>query len=176
MTGKLRDLTINRDGTQNVTVTVNSDFTKAFETLKDKPVSVEIKKAGKGRSTDANAFCWALCSDIGKAMTPPLPKEDIYRRAIKAVGVYTPVEIPVFDIGTLKRRWEAHGTGWFVERVDDGRPGRIWVHLFYGSSTYTVDEMKTLIDWLVDQCNQMELPIPLSKKQEEELLERWSKK
>ena len=54
MTGKLRDLTVNRDGTQNVTVTVACDFSKTFDALKDKEVSVEIKKAAKHRSNDAN--------------------------------------------------------------------------------------------------------------------------
>lgn len=176
MTGRLRDLTVNRDGTQNVTVTVTSDFTKTYDALKDKEVTVEIKKASKGRSRDANAFCWALCSDIGKAMTPPLPKEDVYRMAIKAVGVYTPVEVVTWDVETIRRRWEEHGTGWFVEVVDEGRTGRKWIHLYYGSSTYTVDEMRVLIDWLTDQCRQMNLAIPLSKKDEEEMLERWGKR
>lgn len=178
MTGKLRDLTVNRDGTQNVTVTVSSDFTTAFDALKDSTVSVEIKKASKGRSRDANAMCWALCSDIGKAMTPPESKEDIYRKAIKAVGVYTETQLLAWDVPTVKRRWESHGTGWFLEVMDDkhGMTGHKVIHLYYGTSTYTVDEMKLILDWLVDQCQQMEIPIPLSKADEEELLKRWNLK
>lgn len=177
MTGKLRDLTVNRDGTQNVTVTVSDDFTKTFDALKDIPVNVEIKKASKGRSRDANAMCWALCSDIGRAMTPPLDKEDVYRRAIKAVGVYTQTPLLAWDVDTVKKRWESHGTGWFLEVVDDmpGLVGHKVVNLFYGTSTYTVDEMKLVLDWLVDEATQMEIPIPLSKKEEQELLERWGK-
>lgn len=62
MNGRLKDLTVNRDGTQNITVTVACDFTRAFDDLKGKELSIEIKKAGKGRSKDANAMCWALCS------------------------------------------------------------------------------------------------------------------
>lgn len=173
MTGKLRELTMNRDGTQNITVTVSADFGATFDKLKDCPVSVEIKKAAKGRSKDANSFCWALCSLIGKAMTPPLDKEDVYRRAIKAVGVFTPVTVIAWDIPTIKRRWEGHGVGWFVEIMDDAGTGRKLIHLYYGSSTYTVDEMRVLLEWLTDQCRQMELAIPLSKKEEEDLLERW---
>ena len=174
MTGTLRDLTINRDGSQNVTVTVTDDFSSAFEHLKGSPVSVEIKKAHKARSKDANAFCWALCSEIGKAMIPPLAKEEVYRDAIRAVGTY--MEVPsviVWDIPTIRRRWEGHGTGWFVEVVDDDLPGRKRIHMYFGSSTYTVDEMRVLLDWLVDQAQQMEIPIPLSKADEEALLERW---
>lgn len=176
MLGKLRDLTVNRDGTQNIVITVPDDFTQTFDELKDKPVTVEIKKATKGRSKDANSMCWALCSDIGKAMLPPLSKEEVYRMAIKAVGVYTQVKIPLWDVETLSQRWTSHGVGWFVEAVDDAGIGHKWLNLYYGSSTYSVDEMRVLLDWLVDQCRQMEIPIPLSQKEEQELLERWGRK
>ena len=176
MIGRLKDVTVNRDGTQNITVTVAADFSNTFDALKDKEVSIEIKKASKGRSTDANSMCWALCSEIGKAMTPPLAKEDVYRMAIKAVGVYTPVEVIAWDVQTIRKRWEEHGTGWFVEVADEGRTGRKLIHLYYGSSTYSVSEMKVLLDWLIDQAQQMEISIPLSEKEEKELLERWGKK
>jgi hypothetical protein len=178
MTGKLRDLTVNRDGTQNVTVTVTSDFTKTYDELKGKEVSVEIRKAAKGRSKDANAFMWAMCSLIGRSLKPPVEKEEVYRHAIKAVGVYTQTQLLMWHIPTVKQRWESHGTGWFLEVVDDvpGLVGHKTINLYYGSSTYTVDEMRLLIDWLVDQAEQMELPIPLSKKEEEEMLERWGKR
>lgn len=176
MTGRLRDLTVNRDGTQNITVTVTEDFSMAFDTLKDHPVTVDIKKASKGRSLDANKFCWALCSDIGKAMTPPIAKEDVYRMAIKAAGVWWQKEVPVFHLETVRRRWESGGIGWFMEVVDNGNPGRKLVNLYFGTSTYTVDEMRLVLDWLTDQAEQMQIPIPLSKKQEDELLERWGKK
>ena len=178
MTGRLKDLTVNRDGTQNVTVTVTSDFTKTYDALKDKDISVEIKAASKGRSRDANAFCWALCSEIGRALKPPIDKEDVYRMAIKAVGVYTQTQLLAWDVEKVRQRWESHGVGWFLEIVDDapGLVGHKVIHLYYGSSTYTVDEMRVLLDWLIDQCEQMQLSIPLGKKEEEELLERWGKR
>lgn len=176
MNGKLRDLTVNRDGTQNITITVPEDFTKSYDALKDKDVTIEIKKASKGRSMDANKFCWALCSDIGRALKPPLPKEDVYRMAIRAVGIYTEVTLYLWDVKTVSRRWSEHGTGWFVDVVDDAGTGKKVVHLYYGTSTYTADEFRNVLDWLLDEARQMELPIPLSKKDEEELLERWGKR
>lgn len=177
MIGRLRDLTVNRDGTQNVTVTVTSDFAAVYDSLKDKDVSVEIKKAAKGRSRDANAFCWALCSDIGRALNPPEAKESVYRQAIKAVGVYTQTQLLLWDVQKVKERWESHGTGWFLETVDDvpGLIGHKTVNLYYGTSTYTVDEMRLVLEWLLDNARQMEISIPLSKKEEEDMLERWGK-
>ena len=176
MTGKLREIIPLAGGEWIVSYVTRTDPRTLFDKLKDKDVDVEIKKASQGRSRDANAMCWALCSEIGKAMQPPLSKEDVYRTAIKAVGVYTPVEVVEWDIETIRKRWEAHGTGWFIEVADNGRTGRKWIHLYYGSSTYTVDEMRVLIDWLVDQCRQMELAIPLSKQDEADLLERWGQR
>ena len=176
MRGNLRDLSFNRDGTVNVTVTVDSEFVKVYDALKDVPVNVEIKKASKARSQDVNSFMWALCSDIGKAMTPPLAKEDVYRMAIKAVGIYTHVAVPAWQVKTLRQRWESNGTGWFMEIVDDFAIGSKWVRLYYGTSTYTADEIKPVVEWLKDQCEQMQIPIPLGKKEEQELYERWGKR
>ena len=176
MTGNLREILPLAGGEWLVSFTTRSNPGALFDKLKGKEVSVEIKKASPGRSRDANAFCWALCSEIGKAMTPPVDKEDVYRRAIKAVGVYTPVILTNWDLDTVKRRWEEKGIGWFMEVADKDSVGHTWVNLYYGTSVYSVDEMRMLIDWLIDQCEQMELSIPLSKKDEEEMLERWGMK
>ena len=50
MTGKLSGLTLNRDGTQNITVTVGEDFAAVYDDLKDKEINIEIKKYSKLRS------------------------------------------------------------------------------------------------------------------------------
>jgi hypothetical protein len=175
MTGKLREAIPLAGGEWLVSFVTRTPPGEWFDSLKGKPVSVEIKKESKARSKDANAFCWALCADIGKAIRPPLSKEEVYRRAIKAVGVYTPVTVVEWDLDTLMQRWSSHGVGWFAEVVDRAGMGRKLIHLYYGSSTYTVEEMRVLLDWLIDQAEQMEIQIPLSKKEEERLLEQWGK-
>ena len=176
MKGNLRDMMRLAGGEWVVSFTTRQDPGELFDKLKEKEVSVEIKRYSPGRSRDANAFCWALCADIGRALTPPLPKEDVYRMAIKAVGVYTPVTAIAWDVQTIKQRWESHGVGWFVEIVDDAGTGKKLIHLYYGSSTYSVNEMQVLLEWLLDQCRQMGLVIPLSKEEEKELLERWGQR
>ena len=144
-----------------------------FDKLKGTDVSVEIKKASKGRSLSQNAFLWALCTDIGKAFTPPQSKEDIYRYAIKAVGVYTQITLLSWDVKTVCTRWEERGTGWFAEVVDDSaKVGHKIVNLYYGKSTYTVDELRTLLDWLIDEAQQLEIPVPLGKERND-LYHEW---
>lgn len=176
MTGKLRDAIPLAGGEWLVSFVTRTPPGAVFDSLKDKPVDIEIKKASKGRSRDANAMCWALCADIGNAMQPPLDKVDVYRKAIKAVGVYIDKELPIWDVDVVRQRWESHGTGWLFEVVDDAHVGWKTCNLYFGTSTYTVDEMRRVLDWLVDEATQMEIPIPLSKQEEQELLERWGKR
>ena len=170
MEGRLTGFSLNRDGSQNVTVTVAGDFAETYDKLKDEQVSVEIKKATKKRSRDANAMCWALCHDIGNAIQPPIPKEEVYRRAIREVGEYEPLPIKAEAVETFQRRWAAKGTGWFAEVIDDSKlPGYKLVFAYYGSSTYDTAEMSRLIDYLVEDARNMGIPIPASKEQEEAL-------
>lgn len=174
MIGKLRDLTLNRDRTQNITVTVSADFRNEFDRLKDKDLDIEIKQHREKRSQDANSFCWALCTQIGNAIYPPKPKEEVYKEAIRDVGEYEPLPIRDEAVETFQRRWAAKGTGWFADVVDDSKlPGYKLVFAYYGSSTYDTKSMSRLIDHLVDDVEQMGLLIPLGKKELERLKGDW---
>ena len=175
MNGKLREILPLTGGEWLVSFTTRENPGKLFSRLKDKLLSIDIKEAARKRSRDANAFCWALCSDIGKAITPPMEKEDVYRKAIRAVGVFTPVTVISWDVETIRKRWSSHGVGWFLDVVDDAGIGKKQIHLYYGSSTYSVSEMRSLLDWLIDQAEQMEIPIPISRNEEERLLAQWGK-
>ena len=122
MEGRLTGFSLNRDGSQNVTVTVSADWREEYDRLQDTEVDVTIRKATHKRSLDANAFCWALCKDLGDAMH--LTKEEIYRRAIREVGEYEPLPIKAEAVETFSRRWAEKGTGWFVDVIDDSKlPG-----------------------------------------------------
>ena len=170
MIGQLRDLTLNRDGTQNITVTVKADFRQEFDKLNGQELSIEIKKYRRRRSLDANAFCWALCADIGKAMTPPLPKEDVYRKAIRDVGEYVPLPIREDAIEAFAEKWSHNGVGWFAETIGNSKlPGYKLVFAYYGSSTYDTKQMSILIDHLVDDAEQIGITIPLGRAEIERL-------
>ena len=176
MIGRLTGLQRLFGGDWVLTFTTKGDAGKIFDKLKECDVSVEIKKYNPGRSKDANSFCWAMCTDIGNAMTPPLPKEDVYRMAIRAVGDYEPLPIKEGAVETFQHRWASHGTGWFAEVIDNSKlPGYKLVFAYYGSSTYDTASMSRLIDYLVDEAEQMGLPIPASKEQEE-MLAKWQAK
>lgn len=156
-----------------ITFSTKCDAWKIYERLKDADVDVEIKKHNPKRSKTANDFCWAMCTDIGKAMQPPIPKEEVYRKAIREVGEYEPLPIREDAVKTFQNRWSAKGTGWFAEVIDDSKlPGYKLVFAYYGSSTYDTASMSRLIDYLVDDARQMGLPIP-AKKEQEEMIKAW---
>ena len=170
MEGRLKEPLRLSGGGWLVTFTTSGDAGKIYDALKDADVDVEIKKHNPKRSKDANAMCWALCKDIGGALRPPLPKEEVYRKAIKEVGEFEPLPIRADAVETFRRRWATKGVGWFAEVIDDSKiPGYKLVFAYYGSSTYDTARMSKLIDYLADDAKQMGIPIPASKEQEEAL-------
>ena len=176
MIGKLKKLLRLAGGEWVVSFTTRSDPRVIFDLLKDQEISVEIKKASKARSKTANDFMWAMCSDIGKALRPPVPKDEVYRRAIRDVGEYEPLPIRADAVETFCERWSSKGTGWFAEVIDDSKlKGYKLVFAYYGSSTYTSEELSRVIDYLRQDMENMGIPIPLSKEDEKRVLERWGK-
>ena len=175
MIGKLKERMRLAGGEWLVTFTTRDDPGQMFDDLKGEAVKVEIRKASGKRSIDASRFCWAMCTDIGNALRPPVPKEEVYRKAIREVGKYSMMLMQNDAVPLFQDIWSQRGTGWFVEVIDDSKknPGCKVIFAYYGTSTYTVEEMSRLIDYLVDDAKQMGLPIPASKEQEE-MLNAWS--
>ena len=176
MIGKLKDLLRLRGGEWLVSFTTMEDPSKIFDDFTDKPVNVEIRKVSMRRSKTANDFCWAMCTDIGNAMRPPVPKEEVYRQAIRDVGKFETMHMREEAIETFRNIWKQRGIGWFTEVIDYSPiPGCKVVFAYFGSSTYDTVEMSRLIDYLKQDMENMNLRIPLSKAEEERLLEAWGK-
>ena len=49
------------------------------------------------------------------------------------------------------------------------------VFAYYGTSTYTTEEMSRVLDYLKRDMVAMELPIPVSKDEEERMMSAWGK-
>ena len=172
MIGVLKDLTINRDGTQNVTVTVSSDLRQGFDELVGKEVSVEIRKASKKRSLDANAYCWVLVGEIAKKMG--LPKNEIYRKAIIDSGVYTIHCIPDSMIEQACEDWRSFGLGFQVETFPSKTPGCTNAIFYKGSHFYDSKQMARLIDGLIHEAEGLGIPT-VSDQEAERMLGKWAK-
>ena len=189
MLGKLKELTMNRDGSQNLVITVQSDVRELFDKLNDKEINVEIKKASKHRSMDANAYFWHLCGEIAKASSrySTNGKNDVYREAIQAKGEWDTLLVREDAVAVFIQRWAEKGTGWFAEIVDDyiepdpyedvmgDRPHYKIVHVYYGSSTYDSAAMSRIIDYVVLIADDLGIPT-MTENEKNKLLAAWGKK
>lgn len=123
-------------------------------------LSIKIGKYREKRSNDANAYLWLLCTKLADKLSDdgtPHTKEEIYRDAVKARGIYREQgELPIDFAKTSRTAWEMLGTGWVTEQVDFEPDGdRVIVRYYYGSSTYNTKQMSRIIDWLIAECQQL---------------------
>ena len=171
MIGRLKDMMRGMDGEWVISFATRDNPVAMYYRMKDFDVEIEIRKAAKKRSLDANAFMWSLCNEIAKAVRTT--KEEVYRKAIRDVGKYFPVPVRDDLVEEWQKSWSRNGTGWFADVTDKSKnKGYTLMFSYCGSSTYTTEEMSRLIDYLIDEMKQMELPIPASKEQEE-MLKAW---
>ena len=137
----------------------------------DKEYTIKLDKVRKKRSLNANGYMWELCEQIAKKVG--ITKEDVYRQAIKDVGVFQTVEINEKAENTLKHSWGLHGIGWIAETVDNAKTdGFKVINLYYGSSTYNTKQMSRLIDYIVQDAKSVGIEV-ISDSERALLLEEW---
>lgn len=123
---------------------------------------VEIKRKVKRRSLNANAYAWVLCDKIARELSKNgyISKNDVYKRVLIECGAFTYIPVKNAAVDRFIEIWHGHGLGWHAE---DAGPAKTEVYTiiraYHGSSVYTVNEMRRLIDALVDECNQLNIPI-----------------
>lgn len=128
----------------------------------DAEYTVSITKKNKRRSLNANAYAWVLCEKIAHELSRNsyISKNDVYKRVIQEVGTFTYLPIKNDAVGRFIEIWHGHGLGWHAEDAGPAKTeGYTIVRAYHGSSVYTVDEMRRLIDALVDECSQLKIPL-----------------
>lgn len=151
-----------------ISFTVYADDIKELPDI-TKPVMVEITPVKKKRSLNANAYAWALMDKIAKVVQST--KEEIYRHAIKEVGVFTDIAVKAEGYEKLKDSWERKGIGYICEKID-GTSYVIDCRMYYGSSTYNSSEMARLIDWIVGEAESLGIET-ITPKDRGLLIEAW---
>jgi hypothetical protein len=65
------------------------------------------------------------------------------------------------------------GTGWITEQVDFEPDGdRVIVRYYYGTSQYNSRQLGKVIDWLIEECQQLNIPTK-SQTEIDSLLTHW---
>lgn len=135
----------------------------------DKQYVAQIKR--KGRSLDANAYAWVLLDKL--AAHYGIPRNDVYREAIKIIGGVSDVLCIVSKAADeFCRKWESKGTGWMAEQGPSKIPGCVNVTVWYGSSTYDTEQMSRLIDQIVSDCREAKIET-MTPQELDALKSRW---
>lgn len=134
----------------------NQAVARLFESIgtidPQKEYEVSIRPKKRRRSLDCNAYFWVLVGKLGEKLKKP--DNEIYRRLIQDNGVFEIVPIREDAVKKWIEHWEHKGTGWVCEDMGKCRktPGYHNIKSYFGSSTYTQEEMSRLIDSVVDEC------------------------
>ena len=155
LTGAMQNLSFDfKSGKAILTLEIDqkSDVSKCFDELQgaDK-IAVKIGKYRAKRSLDANAYCFVLIGKLAERLN--IPKEEIYRKAIKEIGGnYDVVCVKNEAVEMLCTGWRHGGLGFQTETMPSKIEGCTNVILYYGSSTYNTAQMSRLINNIIDEC------------------------
>lgn len=131
---------------------------------------VNLELRNERRSLGANGYLWVLLGELQEKLR--IPKEDLYRQYIYGCGSYE--VLPIKNEAVLKfiESWQHNGLGWVCDTTKSKLEGYTNVLAYYGTSTYTKDEMSVLLSQVIDDC--VAQGIPTKKKEEiESLLKEW---
>lgn len=112
-------------------------------------LALKVEKYRQKHSVNALSYMWVLCGKIADKLSDdgyPYSKDDIYRQAVKNVGIYRTGDLEPDFAATMRKSWELLGTGWITEQVDYTPCGNlVTVRFYYGCSTYNTKQMSRLI-------------------------------
>lgn len=151
-------------------------FTRLAEDLDgEKEYTITVKERKRKRSLNSNSYAWVLLGKLAEKLR--IPKTDIYRNYVKEIGGNTKDIVCVQDkaLDKLRSAWESNGLGWVTDTLPSKIDGCTNVILYYGSSTYDVEQMSRLIQLIVQDCK--EFGIPTYEQEElDRLVQEWGVK
>jgi len=129
----------------------------------------DVKKHSERRSLSANGLLWHCLDEIAKAIHTD--KWDVYLMMLKRYGVFTYGVFRENKIEHIKKMWRETEV---VGEVDVNGEKGIQMLLYFGSSTYNTEEFSRLLNGVISEMEQMELPTP-AEEETRRLLEEWGK-
>ena len=176
LTGKISNVSFSYEGKPLVTLELNerNSALEMVDELKSLDIlNIKIDRFKKKRSLDANAYCWTLIGKIAEKTN--VPKTEVYMDYIREMGGnYDVVCIKTEAAPSLRRAWESNGIGWQTEIQGSKLKGCTNVFLYYGSSSFDVQQMSRLIDLIVQDCYALGIETK-SQAEIDSLLGAWGK-
>lgn len=127
----------------------------------------EIVRKRKARSKDANALCWAVCTEIANVLRED--KESIYIDMLKRYGQSDVISVlSAVDVKGYFKYFEEFGKG----TVN----GKEFTHykVYKGSSEYDTREMSILLDGIIEEAKALDIDV-ISEREKSLLIEEWRK-
>lgn len=137
-----------------ITFTTEKSVIKAFESLKDEELSIVVKKYSKKRSLSQNAYLWVLLNEIAIKLNST--KEEVYKTFVKDYGVFEIIPLKNEAVNSFISKWSKNGIGWICQNLGESKlKGFTKLIAYYGTSSYNSEEMKRLLDAVVDECKEL---------------------
>lgn len=116
-----------------------------ISSLDDKKYVIDIKQYRKGRSLNANAYCWSLCNELANVLR--MDKDEVYVNMLKAYGQSEIISVRSdIDVRGYFKYYDEFGKGYVNNKE--------FTHykVYKGSSEYDTREMSILIDGIIQEC------------------------
>lgn len=175
LTGKISNVSFSYEGKPLVTLELNerNSALEMVDELKSLDIlNIKIDKFKKKRSLDANAYFWTLVGKVSQKTN--VPKDEVYRDYILEIGSFEIVCCQDKAVETLRAGWSRNGLGWITDTIPSKIAGCTNVFLYYGSSTYDVEQMSRLIEAVVQDCYALGIETK-SQAEIDSLLGAWGK-
>lgn len=149
MIGRVIDVSYSVDGKSRVSLCLRGNCADELAQLMNADVDVSIKKHRNRRSLDANAYAWALISQIAERITPPLNKEETYLEMLRRYGQSGVISVRSDAAEAVRRAYK-----YADELATAELNGREFVHLrvYIGSSEYDTREMALFLDGIIEEA------------------------
>lgn len=138
--------------------------------LADKELDIDVKVHREKRSLEANSYLWKLCDLVADAIRST--KTEVYRQAIREVGVWHDMAVTEEDADEVRRVWESFGIGYFIDEFDSKLKGCKRLRFYHGSSLYDTKQMSRLIDYIIDEAKDLGIEVR-SPDEIERMMKLW---
>lgn len=128
----------------------------------------QIERKKKKRSTDANALCWKMCTEIANVLRTD--KDSVYVEMLRRYGQSDIVSVvSSVDVKGYFKYYEEFGRG----TVN----GKDFTHykVYKGSSEYDTREMSILLDGIIDEAKALDIEV-ITEREKSLLLDEWGAK
>lgn len=148
--GNIKNINIENRNLFITLSTTNFSIEEKLQKIKDKELAITIKKRSQKRNLDANAYAWFLMEEIGKATNKS--KDEVYIEMLGRYGVFTHIVVKPNVVERIEEEWR------LVRNLGNvtinGKAG-VQLQCYFGSSTYTTEEMSRFIDGIITECKDL---------------------